>query len=168
MLGKAPGWAFIGSVGLACVYLLWSEWTVGLGFGYEFAAFLVLVVAVPAIIVRLVLAFRRPRLVGTAFLVRVSATPLLLVGTIALLMGEVPQKVRFGLSEDALNDYASTVTATECDPTSFEKRRVGLYTVVCASRYGDGMVDLEIEDRLTSEDWHIGGSPGDWAFELRD
>ncbi|GLZ06201.1 hypothetical protein Acsp03_36670 [Actinomadura sp. NBRC 104412] len=161
---------FIGSVGLACVYLLWSEWTVGLGFNYEFAAFLVLVVAVPAIIVRLVLACLRSPLDDTAFLVRVSAAPVLLVGTIALLMGGVPHKVRFGLSEDALNEYARTVTATQCDRTSFEKRRVGLYTVVCASRYGDRneMVDLEIRDRLTSEDWHIGGIPGDWVFELRD
>ncbi len=102
--------------------------------------------------------------------VRVAVTPVLLAGTIALLVAGAPGEVRLRLSEGALNEYASTVTATECDPATFQKRRVGLYTVVCASRYGDRKerVDLEIEDRLTTEDWHIGGAPGAWVFELRD
>lgn len=173
MFRKPPGVVFIGAVAAVCGYLLASSWIIG-GFNDEqgIYPFLALVVAVAATGTRTILVLRLPRegLPAPATVVRVGAGPALLALTFLLLWNSAPENLRLALSRDSLDDYARTVTAPECDEQSFRPRRVGLYTVTCASRPDGVHVTLEVRDRLTPGDeggWYLAG-PGDWKMGLED
>jgi hypothetical protein len=167
MRRKAPGVPFIGFVSVVCIYVLGMSWIIGVGLAYQFIALLLMAVAVVAITVRAILALWAPLRTDTAFVVRLGVPPVLFAVTIALMFGSVPEKLRLALSKDALDAYAQTVTATECDHASDQERRVGLYTVTCAYRYDDKTL-LVVEDGLTDSGlWYLVG-PGSWKLALED
>jgi hypothetical protein len=173
MFRRPPSVVFIGAVAAVCVYALASSWIIGaINEEHGLYMFVALLVAVPVTGVRTILALRRPQEItpAPATVARVGAGPALLALTFALLWYSVPENLRLALSRDSLDDYARTVTAQECDEWSFRPRRVGLYTVTCASRPFGSHVTLEVRDRLTPRDeggWYLAG-PGDWKMGLED
>jgi hypothetical protein len=169
MLRKPPGVVFIGAVAAVCVYMLGSSLTVGgLSEEYGFYVFAALFAALLATGVRTFLALRGPH-EGKAAVARISAGPVLLAVGFVLLVFNAPGDVRLALSKDDLDRYARTVTAGHCDRESFRPRRVGLYTVVCATRIS-GVVGIDVHDPLTPDGtgmWMLVG-PGDWEFGVQD
>lgn len=177
MFRKLPSVWFIGAVVAACVYVLGSSWTIG-GTSEEYGIpwFLILVFATIVTGARTVLALGRPPeatagvLRICAAVLRVCAAPILLVITWALLASSAPENLRLAFSKDSLDEYARTVTATDCTEDSFRPRQVGLYTVTCATRQNGRAVTLSVRDRLTPDgtgNWYLVG-PANWKLVLED
>jgi hypothetical protein len=171
MLRKPPGAWFIGMVACLCAYAIVTSWTLGGTVGvYGLSMIVGLLLGVLATVVRIGLAVggigRTP-----ASLARVCAGPALLVVTVLLVLSGTPERVRLALSENALDDYARTVTATECTEESFRPRRVGMYSVTCAQRPNGGAgVFLTVRDRLTPDRtgvWYLSG-PDPWELGVED
>ncbi|HZE30676.1 MAG TPA: hypothetical protein VE198_04470, partial [Actinoallomurus sp.] len=127
-----------------------------------------------AVVIAIVMIFVRTpftlwRLRGTpAGVARVIIPPLLLV--LMIVFAYSAERLRIVLSQGELDAYARTVTAVECDEATFRPRRVGLYTVVCASRPIPSAVTLDIRDPLTPDDtgiWYLAG-PGHWELGTED
>ncbi|WP_067813603.1 hypothetical protein [Actinomadura kijaniata] len=170
MLRKALDILFVGAVAAVCAYALVASWTLG-GTAEEYGMYvaLALMVAVLATGVRTCFALRGPR-EGGAAAARIAAGPVLLAITVVLLATSTPDRARLAYSMDSLNAYAGTVAARDCDPRYFSARRVGLYTVTCATSDGH-YVRFHLRDRLTPDG--VGtclmyGSPGGWDFEIID
>lgn len=168
LLGRPPGVAFIGVMTALCLVIIVSSWTPGLTIDeYGLYPFSALVIAIVMTIART--PFTLWRLWRTrAGVVRVIVPLLLLTVTIVLLSSA--ERLRIALSQGELDAYARTVTAVECDKATFHPRRVGLYTVTCASRPIPSVVTLDIRDRLTPDDtgsWFLVG-PGHWQLGAED
>lgn len=88
----------------------------------------------------------RPR----AYELRIAICPVLLVGGFVLAAADVPMRARFEMSESELDAYARSLqhlpAGSYCNSETFEKRRVGWFTVRCADRPAAGIVSLELED----------------------
>jgi hypothetical protein len=168
VMSRLPDPGFVGMVVVICLFALGTNWIIGIHGGYVFAAWSALLATSVTVVVRTVSALSPPRRSLWALMAWTCVSSLVLVATMALLLGSAPSKWRLALSRDDLDAYARSVAAEkECG--SFPKRRVGFYTVTCAIR-ADDRIFLQVEDRLTDRpsNWHLLVIGPRWELHAQD
>lgn len=106
-----------------------------------------------------------------------ACVPLFLVLTLFIgCFASPPSEIRLELSEDGLNEVARTAPVSNPDDplcsdpyasSTFRKRRVGLYHVVCAERIGN-QVNLWVDEPFGSAGIPFLIGPGDWDTGIQD
>ncbi|HEY8480091.1 MAG TPA: hypothetical protein VIL71_09700 [Spirillospora sp.] len=184
MLRKPPGIIAIASATAVLATSLFMSWNLG---GDLRADLIFMTLATPLLVVFFLvwggLAFRRMDKT-VANVVRVLLCPVLLSAGFVFVASDVPMRVRFALSRPSLDAYVRDLrhlpVGQPCDVMTFQKRRVGLFTVTCAERPDADTTSLRLDsDPLSPHGvWYLVWSRDPdpdadrlsthWSFALQD